>query len=81
MATEAPWLLQIYLAVDRDKAGETLAAELSRRLGRQKCKLTQWPANWIAHSVHLGAEEAMRRMQQFEDVRTLPTEGASCWPQ
>ena len=61
--------MQIYLAVDQDAAGENLARELSRRLGRQRCKLTEWPADWHGHVDLIGIEEAERRAQQHAAVR------------
>jgi hypothetical protein len=63
-------VLQIFLAVDRDSAGENLAKELSRRLGRQKCKLTEWPQDWLAHWVYLGAEQASKLQEQHGAVRS-----------
>jgi DNA primase len=66
-----PDLSQIYLAVDRDSAGENLARELSRRLGRQKCKVTQWPEDWRDHACHLGSEEAARRHDEHVQARCL----------
>ena len=64
-------VLQIFLAVDRDAAGENLAKELSRRLGRQKCKLTEWPADWLGHWTYLGVEEAGKLHKEHQAVCAL----------
>jgi DNA primase len=61
--------LQICLAVDADAAGDTLAAELARRLGRTKCMVTAWPKNWNDHAVYLDAEEAEKRFNDHSEVR------------
>jgi hypothetical protein len=60
-------LLQIILAVDRDTAGDHLATELARRLGRQKCKLTRWPVNWLDHT-YIDTNKALQYMSDFEKV-------------
>jgi 5S rRNA maturation endonuclease (ribonuclease M5) len=60
--------MQICLAVDADAAGETLANELARRLGRNKCKITKWPRDWRDHEVHLESIEAERRFQEHSEV-------------
>ena len=63
--------MQVVLAVDADAAGAALAGELGRRLGRQKCKLTAWPADWPAHALYLGTDEAYKRMRAYAKVRIV----------
>lgn len=62
---------QVYLAVDADSAGTNLAAELSRRLGRPRCKITTWPSGWQDHGVYMDLDNALSRLQQYETVRPL----------
>ena len=62
--------LQVFLATDADTAGANLAAELSRRLKRHRCKITAWPAGWQDHLLYLDMDVASQRLRDYEAVRS-----------
>lgn len=62
--------VQVILATDADTAGANLAAELSRRLKRHRCKITAWPSGWQDHLLYMDMDAVSQRLRDFEAVRT-----------
>lgn len=64
--------MQVYLATDADSAGGNLAAELSRRLKRYRCKVTAWPTAWEDHRVYMDNDTANQHISDFAAVCSSP---------
>lgn len=67
----------IVLAVDGDEAGQRLAEELARRLGKERCYTVQWPEGCKdANDVLLKAADGARELQKvIANARPWPIRG------
>jgi len=72
---ELSGLTKIILAVDNDGPGETLEAELARRLGPERCYRVQWPEGCKDANDYLVTFGATNLKDIFNNATPLPIAG------